>query len=50
MALELLSQLCLFENSTKCSKISFDSNSFQNSQKGDFPSLNGKQFTNSKRA
>ena len=30
MALELLSQLYIFENSTECSKISFDSDSFQN--------------------
>eukprot|EP00112_Aurelia_sp_Birch-Aquarium-sp1_P012893 Seg2718.1 transcript_id=Seg2718.1/GoldUCD/mRNA.D3Y31 product="Ephrin type-A receptor 5" protein_id=Seg2718.1/GoldUCD/D3Y31 len=29
---ELLSLLCTFENSTKCSKISFDYDSFQNSQ------------------
>ena len=29
--LELLSPLCTFENSAKCSKISFDSDSFQNS-------------------
>ena len=29
MALELLSQLCTFENSTKCNKISFDSDSFR---------------------
>ena len=28
MLLELLSLLCAFENSTKCSKISFDSDSF----------------------
>ena len=27
----LLSLLCTFENSTECSKISFDSDSFQNS-------------------
>ena len=31
MALELLSQLCTFESSTECSKISFDSDSLQNS-------------------
>ena len=31
VALGLLSLLCTFENSTKCSKISFDSDSFQNS-------------------
>ena len=28
VALELLSLLCIFENSTKCIKISFDSDSF----------------------
>ena len=31
VALELLSVLCRFENSTKCSKILFYSDSFQNS-------------------
>ena len=31
VALELLSQLCKFENSTECNKISFDSYSFQSS-------------------
>ena len=31
VALELLSVLCKFGNSTKCSKIPFDSDSFQNS-------------------
>ena len=31
MALELLSPSCTFENSTNCSKISFDSDSLQNS-------------------
>ena len=31
VAIELLSQLCTFENSTECSKISFDSDSLQNS-------------------
>ena len=30
VALALLSLLCKFENSTECSKISFDSDSFQN--------------------
>ena len=29
MALELLSQLYIFENSTECSKISFDSDTFR---------------------
>ena len=33
MALELLSQLCKFENSTECSKILFDSDPRQNSKK-----------------
>ena len=32
--LELLSRLCKFENSIECSKISFDSDSLQNSLKG----------------
>ena len=30
VALEVLSQFCTFEHSTKCSEISFDSDSFQN--------------------
>ena len=34
MGLEHISQLCTFENSTECSKISFDSDSFQNSLTG----------------
>ena len=34
MALELLSLLCTFENSTKCSKVSFDSDSFSEWLKG----------------
>ena len=33
VALELLSQLCKFENSAECSKISFDSDSRQDSLK-----------------
>ena len=33
MALELLSALCTFENSNKCSKISFESDASQNSEK-----------------
>ena len=30
VALEILSLLCTFKNSTKCSNVSFDSDSFQN--------------------
>ena len=33
MALEHLSLLCTFENSTECNKISFDSDSIPNSYK-----------------
>ena len=34
MALELRSQLCTFENSTKCNEISFDLHSFSEWLKG----------------
>ena len=34
MALELLSLLCTFESSTKCSKVSFDGESFFGIAKG----------------
>ena len=34
MALELLSVLCTFENSTKCNEISFDPESFLENLKG----------------
>ena len=33
MALELLSALCTFENSTKCNELSFDADSFRSIQK-----------------
>ena len=41
MILDLLSLLCTFENSTKCSKISFDPDSFHNSYEVHF--MSGKE-------